>query len=76
MFSENFSDKQMFWISFANVWCTKYRKEAMELLFKNDDHPPAEIRVNGPLSNSYDFARDFQCYSGSKMNPKHKCEVW
>ncbi|KAL1464403.1 hypothetical protein WDU94_004053 [Cyamophila willieti] len=73
---EKFSDKQMFWISFANVWCTKYRKEAMELLFKNDDHPPAEIRVNGPLSNSYDFARDFKCYSGSKMNPKHKCEVW
>lgn len=37
---------------------------------------PGMFRVLGPMSNMKEFAKDFQCPEGSKMNPKNKCEVW
>ncbi|GFU35800.1 endothelin-converting enzyme homolog [Nephila pilipes] len=34
------------------------------------------FRVIGPMSNSEDFAKEFNCPSKSRMNPENKCEVW
>ena len=39
-------------------------------------HSPNEFRVIGSLSNNDDFARDFGCKKGTKMNPVKKCVVW
>lgn len=39
-------------------------------------HSPGMFRVLGPLSNMRQFAEDFHCPVGSKMNPAKKCEVW
>lgn len=39
-------------------------------------HSPGEFRIVGPLSNNPDFANDFNCPVGSKMNPEKKCFVW
>ena len=39
-------------------------------------HSPGPYRILGPLSNNDDFARDFNCPVGSKMNPAKKCQVW
>ncbi|XP_059488680.1 neprilysin-2 isoform X2 [Neocloeon triangulifer] len=72
----NFTQKQMFWISAANVWCSKYRPETIKLRILTGFHSPGQFRVNGPLSNLPEFARDFNCPLGSKMNPEHKCSVW
>lgn len=67
---------QMFWVSAANTWCSKYRPESLKLRILTGYHSPGQFRVQGPLSNSDDFARDFRCPLGSKMNPEKKCKVW
>ena len=72
----NFTTKQLFWISWGQLWCDKYRDESLENLLKTNDHCPGEFRIKGPLSNMDDFARDFNCPKGSKMNPEKKCLVW
>lgn len=71
-----YTPQQMFWISMANTWCTKYRSENLKLLITTDTHSPGEFRVNGPFSNMPEFAEDFKCPLGSKMNPAKKCSVW
>jgi len=73
-----YSGKQMFWISAANVWCSKYRPQALKMLVKTGVHSPSQFRVQGPFSNMNDFAKDFNCPVGSNMNPamKEKCKVW
>ncbi|KAF2360342.1 Peptidase M13 C-terminal domain [Trinorchestia longiramus] len=70
------STKQLFWLSAANVWCGKYRPETLKLRILTGAHSPARFRVNGPLSNLPEFARDWNCKPSSKMNPPHKCSVW
>jgi membrane metallo-endopeptidase-like protein 1 len=67
---------QMFWISYSQLWCSKYHDSALKELILTDYHSPGEFRVIGPLSNNEDFARDFNCPLGSKMNPVDKCSVW
>ncbi|CAL1682614.1 unnamed protein product [Lasius platythorax] len=71
-----YNPEQMFWVSAANSWCSKYRPEAMKLRITTGFHSPGEFRVRGPLSNMEEFSRDFNCPVGSKMNPKKKCAVW
>ena len=70
------TQKQLFWVSAANTWCSKYRPKTLEKRIKTGVHSPGRFRVIGPFSNSPDFARDFQCKAGSRMNPVKKCEVW
>ena len=67
---------QMFWISMANMRCTATTRENMEELVDFHADNPPEFRVNGPLSNSAEFSKDFNCPVGSKMNPINKCVVW
>ena len=71
-----YTPRQMFWISKANVWCTKMRPQTQNFSIKNDWHSLSEFRVNRPLSNSDDFSKDFNCPVGSEMNPVNKCVMW
>ncbi|KAI5692897.1 hypothetical protein M8J75_003309 [Diaphorina citri] len=73
---QQYSPRQMFWISAASTWCSLFRPETLKIRILTDTHSPGEFRVLGPLSNLKEFARDFQCPLGSRMNPPHKCEVW
>ncbi|XP_018009276.1 neprilysin-2 [Hyalella azteca] len=68
--------KQLFWLSAANVWCGKYRPESLKFLILTGAHSPVRFRVNGELSNSPEFSRDWNCKLNSKMNPSQKCSVW
>ncbi|XP_022190551.2 neprilysin-2 [Nilaparvata lugens] len=71
-----FSPQQMFWISAAKSWCLKIKDEELKMRITTGVHSPGEFRVIGPLSNLKEFAQDFGCPTGSKMNPQHKCTVW
>ncbi|CAL4068066.1 unnamed protein product [Meganyctiphanes norvegica] len=67
---------QLFWINLASVWCGKKTEKSLKLGILTDSHAPYRFRINGPLSNNEDFARDWNCPLESGMNPKHKCKVW
>ena len=71
-----YTQRQLFWVSAANVWCAKYRPKALKLRVLTGVHAPDMFRVRGPFSNMAEFARDFQCPLGSQMNPRAKCQVW
>ena len=68
--------KQLFWMTAANVWCSKYRPKSLESRVRTGAHSPGMFRVKGPFSNSKEFAKDFNCPLGSTYNPVDKCEVW
>ncbi|KAJ8952571.1 hypothetical protein NQ318_006938 [Aromia moschata] len=72
----NYSPNQLFWISSAVHHCSKYSAPTLERYIANYQWSPQQYRVNGPLQNIKDFALDFGCPAGSKMNPDVKCEVW
>ncbi|XP_018319545.1 neprilysin-2 isoform X2 [Agrilus planipennis] len=74
--SMNFTGKQMFWISAANIWCSVTRLEELRQLVITDEHAPDIFRVIGPFSNMKEFANDFNCTAKTKMNPINKCSVW
>lgn len=71
-----YTSQQMFWLSAANIWCTKQRPEALRTAVLMEAHSPSEFRVRVPFSNVIEFAKDFNCPSGSPMNPIKKCTVW
>ena len=72
----NFTPKQLFWISWGQIWCAKFRDGFLKKMISVGAHPPDGFRINGPLSNNEAFAKDFKCPRGSAMNPKKKCVVW
>ncbi|KAK4879427.1 hypothetical protein RN001_007573 [Aquatica leii] len=72
----DYSPNQMFWISAAQLWCSKYRKEEMLNAILSDDHAPPKFRIIGSLSNSEYFLKDFKCGANSTMNSETKCGVW
>ncbi|KAG6794346.1 endothelin-converting enzyme isoform X3 [Apis mellifera caucasica] len=72
----NLTHRQLFFLNFAQVWCSAIMSEAVALQIEKDAHCPSKYRVIGSLSNLPEFAAEFNCPEGSRMNPVHKCEVW
>lgn len=72
----NLTHQQLFFLGFAQVWCSSSTTETDHLQILTDPHSPAKYRVIGTLSNSKEFAANYGCKKNSPMNPVHKCEVW
>ena len=68
--------EQDFFVAFAQTWCTNYRPEAARLQAQTNPHSTAQWRVNGPVSDSPDFAKAFSCNAGAPMAPQNRCTVW
>ncbi|XP_057412975.1 membrane metallo-endopeptidase-like 1 isoform X3 [Balaenoptera acutorostrata] len=68
--------EQLFFISYAQVWCGSYRPEFAIQSIKTDVHSPLKYRVLGSLQNLAAFADAFHCARGSPMHPKVRCRVW
>jgi membrane metallo-endopeptidase-like protein 1 len=76
LFGVNYTQNQLFFIQQAQFLCQKYRPKVYAERFKVSYHPPAPFRVWGMVQNSVDFAKAFNCPSGSPMSSVHKCTVW
>lgn len=72
----NYTRNQIFWMTIANLWCSKERPEILEKMALTASHSPSKFRVIGSMRNSRQFAKDFKCPLGSKMNPVQKCSIW
>ncbi|XP_053378992.1 neprilysin-like [Mercenaria mercenaria] len=72
----NFTHNQLFFISFAQVWCDNSRKESLISLINTGVHSPEQFRVIGTLQNFREFSDAFGCKKNSAMNPEDKCYVW
>lgn len=73
---EGLNQEQLFFVSYAQVWCGLATPEADRLQVRSNSHSPMKFRVNGPLSNLPAFAEAFSCEGGSAMRRDPVCEVW
>ena len=81
--SLNLTTNQLFWLGWGQTWCTLQdlyeRVPSLQTLlkaFQGETHEAGLFRVNIPLSNLKEFAEDFNCPLGSKLNPEKRCNVW
>ena len=71
-----YSPQQLFFLGYAQSWCSKYRPESARLRAATDPHAPPFLRVNNPLGNMPAFAKAFGCSAQNKMVRATTCEVW
>ncbi|XP_013119319.1 membrane metallo-endopeptidase-like 1 [Stomoxys calcitrans] len=71
-----YTGKQLFFISYAQIWCNDIHPALRNLQTSTDTHVPGKFRVIGPLSNFDEFAKEFNCAKGTKMNPDQQCSIY
>ncbi|KAG1656811.1 Neprilysin-2 [Nymphon striatum] len=72
----DFTDRQLYWIAYAQSQCSKATKQERARSQLEDAHPPSQIRINGIVKHSEQFQLDFNCRSCDDMNAKKKCSLW
>ena len=75
---DGYTPEQRFFLSFATIWRTKYRTEALIDQLRTGNHSPARYRVLGPLANVPAFAEAFNCPAGAPMmrSPAEQISIW
>ncbi|XP_023229247.1 endothelin-converting enzyme 1-like [Centruroides sculpturatus] len=73
---EKYSPEQLFFVSFAESWCSSFPPWYAALAHADDEHAADQFRVIGSIANMKEFSEAFNCKLGSKMNPKNKCIIW
>ena len=72
----NLTAEQLFFVSFAQVWCNDNSEQYEVNKILTNPHPPSRLRVVTTLGNSEEFSKAFQCPAGAPMNPERKCFLW
>ncbi|KAJ3602526.1 hypothetical protein NHX12_030279 [Muraenolepis orangiensis] len=70
------TNHQLFFVGFAQVWCSVRTPESSHEGVITDPHSPSRFRVIGTVSNMPDFSKHFDCKADAPMNPRHKCDLW
>ncbi|MDC0675513.1 M13 family metallopeptidase [Nannocystis radixulma] len=71
------SDDQLFFLGYAQAWCTQVTDEQLRLQVATDTHSPEQQRVNVPLAHLPAFWEAYQCAPGTPMHAgAAACEVW
>uniref|UniRef100_A0A0N5AXE2 Neprilysin n=1 Tax=Syphacia muris TaxID=451379 RepID=A0A0N5AXE2_9BILA len=73
---QNFTTEQLFFLAYANNWCSMARPKHYVQVIMNDVHAPSKYRAIVPLQNRPEFAEAYHCKLGSPMNPLKKCALW
>jgi putative endopeptidase len=75
---DGFTPEQRFFISWATVWRTKSRDEAIKSQVKTDPHSPGMYRAVVPIQNLDTFYQAFGIKSGDKMyiEPAKRVKIW
>lgn len=75
---DDLSPEKRFFISWATIWRTKSRDEALKNQVKSDFHSPGYFRAIGPLENVNAFHEAFNIKEGDKMfKPKsERIIIW
>ncbi len=75
---DGFTPEQRFFMSWATVWRTKMRDEALKNLIKTDPHSPGMYRAYVPLQNIDAFYEAFDIKEGDKMyvKPENRIYIW
>jgi len=75
---DGFTAEQRFFMSWATVWRTKSRDEALRTQIKTDPHSPGKIRAVQPLLNIQAFYDTFDIKEGDPMyvSPENRVEIW
>jgi predicted metalloendopeptidase len=70
------TNNQLFFVSWAQLWCSVTQEVTQRALIAGDVHSPGKYRVLGPLSQMKEFAETFQCKRRSIYNPEKRCFLW
>ncbi|MBS7232917.1 M13 family metallopeptidase [Flavobacterium psychroterrae] len=75
---DGFTPEQRFFISWATVWRTKSRDEAIKSQVKTDPHSPGMYRAVVPIQNLDTFYQAFGIKKGDKMyiEPEKRVKIW
>ncbi|MBV2129073.1 M13 family metallopeptidase [Arsukibacterium indicum] len=75
---DGFTGEQRFFISWAQVWRTKFREEALRRQLSTGPHSPAHYRVIGVLPNIPEFYTAFDIKEGDAMYiaPEQRVKIW
>ncbi|XP_055852759.1 neprilysin-4-like [Episyrphus balteatus] len=71
-----FNEEQLFFLSFAQLFCSALRPEALVESRSYEAHSPRKYRVLGALTNFDEFSKAYGCPLNSTMNPVKKCRLW
>ena len=70
------TNEQLFFVGFAQSWCSKLTPNAVKQRLLTDPHSPPRFRVNGPAMNLPAFSDAFKCPANAPMNPSNRCQIW
>ena len=75
---DGFTPNQRFFISWATIWRTKARDEAIKNQVKTDPHSPGNYRAYVPLQNVDAFYKAFDIKKGDGMYiaPENRVKIW
>ena len=75
---DGFTPEQRFFMSWATVWRTKSRDEALRNQVKTDPHSPGMVRATQPLLNVDAFYEAFDIKEGDPMYvaPENRVRIW
>lgn len=75
---ERYFPRQMFWIFYAKLWCSKYTTKSDRRVIVADSQMSNEILVNVLLRGLPEFSDDFYCKPQDFMNfnSYKTCNIW